>query len=368
MYLRRSAESAAVLKMADLDQPSSLIENEEQRAERLRIRPIRPLMAAAAILMIFLTPGLYRPTLQGKLPFDRRVLDEINAKSADYVFIGNSMLGTRIDESTLDAQLGKNCCFILWTGGAESAWEHQALKNVVIASAHRPKVVFVFFRDTYLTQVSYRSNDAYWWKIERLSHDDEPELTRAMRDSRTWQERLEYDLGLLYPLQKRRENATYALEWLASLAVGPERIPYGMPVASRFNEPFELGQMKAIETADDFGAATRDELFNDDFDARLPHSLLPSMIKLARDSGITLVFVRVQRRPTLQGPAPQSAQLIRYVAKLRAYLTGNGAGFYDFTGDPQLTLDHYQDGDHIRADWKTASTELFLRRLQAYFK
>jgi hypothetical protein len=353
--------------MADLDQRSSLIEGEEQRAERLRIRPIRPLMAAAALLMIFLTPALYRPTLQGKLPFDRSVLDEINGKRADYVFIGNSMLGTRMDEKTLDARLGNNCCYILWTGGAESAWEHQALKNAVIASAHRPKVVFIFFRDTYLTQVSYRSNDAYWWKIERLSHDDEPELMRAMRESRTWQEQLEYDLGLLYPIQKRREAAAYALEWLANLAVGSGRVPYGMPVASRYNEPFELGQMKNIEAADDFAAAARDD-FNDDFDARLPHSLLPSMINLAKDAGITLVFVRVQRRPTPQGPAPQSSQLIRYVAKLRAYLIGNGAGFYDFTGDPQLTLDHYQDGDHIRTDWKAASTELFLRRLQAYFK
>jgi hypothetical protein len=354
--------------MADLDQRSSLIEDEEQRAERLRIRPIRPWMAAAALLLIFLTPGLYRPTLHGKLPFDERVLDEINAKRADYVFIGNSMLGTRIDEKTLDARLGKNCCYILWTGGAESAWEHQALKNEVVASVHRPKVVFVFFRDTYLTQVTYRSNDAYWWKIERLSHDDEPELTRAMRESRTWQEQLEYDLGLLYPIQKRREAATYALEWLASLAVGSERIPYGMPVASRFNEPFELSQMKNIEGADDFATASRDELFNDDFDARLPQSLLPSMVNLAKDAGITLVFVRVQRRPTLKGPPPQSPQLIRYVAKLRAYLIGNGAGFYDFTGDPELTLDRYLDGDHIRADWKAASTELFLRRLQAYFK
>lgn len=353
--------------MADLDQRSSLIADEEQRAEQLRVRPIRPLVAVAALLLIFLPPALYRPTLHGKLPFDGRVLNEINAKRADYVFIGNSMLGTRIDENTLDARLGKNCCYILWTGGAESAWEHQALKNEVIASAHRPKVVFVFFRDTYLTQVSYRSNDAYWWKIERLSHDDEPELMRAMRESRTWQEQLEYDFGLLYPIQKRREAAAYALEWLASLAVGSERIPYGMPIASRYNELFELGQMKNVETADDF-AAGGGEFFNYDFDARLPHSLLPSMIKLAKDAGISLVFVRVQRRPTPQGPAPQSPQLIRYVAKLRAYVIGNGAGFYDFTGDPELTLDHYLDGDHIRADWKPASTELFLRRLQAYLR
>jgi hypothetical protein len=91
------------------------------------------------------------------------------------------MLGTRIDEHTLEARLGRNCCYILWTGGAESAWDHQALKNEVIAAAHRPKVVFIFFRDVYLTRVTYRANDAYWWKIERLSHDHEPQLECSMR-------------------------------------------------------------------------------------------------------------------------------------------------------------------------------------------
>jgi hypothetical protein len=189
-----------------------------------------------------------------------------------------------------------------------------------------------------------------------------------MHASRTWQEQLEYDLGLFYPIQKRREAATYALEWLASLAAGSEHIPFGMPVASRYNELFELGRMKNIEVADDTAAAARDARINDDFDARLPHSLLPSMINLAKEAGISLVFVRVQRRPTPNGPPPQNQQLLRYVAKLRAYLIGNGAGFYDFTGDPELTLDRYLDGDHIRPDWKVASTELFLRRLQAYLE
>jgi hypothetical protein len=354
--------------MADVDQRPSVIDDEEKRAERQRSRPLGAGAVIAALLLTFMAPALYRPTFSGKLPFDRQLIDDISAKKADYIFVGNSMLGTRIDEKTLDARLGKDCCYILWTGGAESAWEHQALKNEVIPAAHRPKVVFVFFRDAYLTRVNYRANDAYWWKIERLSHDQEPELMRAMRESRTWQERLEYELGLLYPIQKRREVADYALEWLAGQCVAPGRTPYGAaPVANRYNELFVLDRLKNIETADD-AAAGQDDASIYDFDARLPHSLLPSMIKLAKDAGIALVFVRVQRRPMADGPPPQAPELVRYVAKLRSYLAGNGVGFYDFTGDPELTLDRYLDGDHIRAAWKPESTELFLRRLQNYFR
>lgn len=353
--------------MVDVDKCPPALENEEKRAGRLPCGSLGPGAVVAALIFIFTLPALYRPTLLGKLAFDRQLLGEVNAKKADYVFIGNSMLRTRIDESTLDARLGKHCCDILWSGGSESAWDHQALKNLVIAADHRPKAVFIFFRDAYLTRATYRASDVYWWKIERLSHDDEPELMRAMRESRTWQEKLEYGLSLLYPIQKRREPADYALEWLASLPVAHGLVPYGAPVANRYNELFSLDRMKNTETADDAAAGQGDPAIYD-FDARLPHSLLPSMVKLARDAGIELVFVRVQRRPTPDGPPPQSPDLVRYVAKLRTYLAENGAGFYDFTGDPELTLDHYLDGDHIRADWKPASTDLFLRRLQAYLR
>jgi hypothetical protein len=352
--------------MADIDKRASVIAEEEKRAERIRIGPLRTGVAVAVLIMVFAFPALYRPTASGKLPFDRQAFGELEARKADYVFIGNSMLGTRIDEDALEARLGKNCCYILWTGGAESAWEHQALKNGVIASDHHPKAVFIFFRDAYLTRVNYRANDTYWWKIERLTHDQEPQLMRAMRASRTWQENLEYDFGLLYPIQKRREPAKYALEWLASQSVGPGLVPYGMPVAGSYNQLFDLGRLKSNEAADDATDQTDPAIY--DFDRMLPRSLLPSMIELGKNSGVKLVFIRVQRRPTPSGPPPQSPELVRYIDKLKGYLAENGAGFYDFTGDPELTLDHYLDGDHIRADWKAESTALFLRRLHAYFR
>jgi hypothetical protein len=276
------------------------------------------------------------------------------------------MLGTRIYEPTLETRIGKNCCYLLWTGGAESAWDHQVLKNYVVAAAHRPKTVFIFFRDAYLTRVTYRTNDSYWWKIERVSHEHEPDLLRAMQESRTWQERLEYDLGLLYPIQKRRDAANYLFAWMASQAVDPGRIPYGAPTAASYNDLFSLAKLKNIDTADDAGAGTDTSIY--DFNARLPRSLLPSMIALAKGAGIPLVFVRVQRRPTQSGPPPQPPQLTEYVKRLSRYLADEGVGFYDFTGDPQLTLDHYLDGDHIRPEWKQASTDLFLQRLHEYFR
>jgi hypothetical protein len=251
---------------------------------------------------------------------------------------------------------------LLSTGGAESAWTHQALKNVVLAARHPPKKVFIFFRDTFLTQPTYRATDHYWWRIEHLSHDVEPELTRAMTLSRTWQDQLEFRLGEIYPVQKARDRASETISWMASEVVTPGRVRYGASAGQKYDGLFDLDKLRSVEAADT--AFGDEDISQFDFDARIGTSLLPSMIRQAREHGVSLVFVRVQRRPTRDGPPPQSRELQAYMAKLRAYLAAGGTQFYDFTGDPELTLDHYLDGDHIRPEWKAKSTELFLSRLQ----
>lgn len=344
--------------MVDVLKENSTIEREERNSERVHTWPIRVRTLLAVVLFVAVVPALYRPSQAGKLPFDARALTEIDAIRPDYVWIGNSMLGSRIDQNVLAQSLGDNCCYVMATAGAESAWTHQALKNIVLAAERRPRKVFIFFRDTYLTRPSYRAQDMYWWRIERLSHDSEPELERAMRASRTWQETLEYQLGRLYPLQKRRPAATAMIERIAGGLTGSSEESPG----SKYNELFGLDKMKQMESDDTAFDKTDPAHF--DFAGTVEASLLPSMIKLAKDAGVELVFVRVQRRPTRVEPA----ELQTYLAQLKDYVTFKGAGFYDFTGDPELTLDHYLDGDHIRPEWRRESTENFVRRMQPFLQ
>jgi hypothetical protein len=348
--------------MVDVVEKSSVIDEAERRAARATTGRLRTTTVIAILLGILTPPALIRPSAEGKLSFDSHLLADFDAVSPSYVFIGNSMLTTRIDEHVLAGKLGEGCCFLLSTGGAESAWMHQALKNVALAGKHRPKKVFIFFRDTFLTQPTYRATDHYWWRIEHLSHADEPELTRAMSVSRTWQEKLEYRLGELYPVQKVRERAGAGISWIASEVVTPGRVKYGASAGAKYDSFFDLDKLRSIE-ADD--TAFGDEGISEfNFDERVGPSLLPSMIREAKKNGVSLVFVRVQRRPRKDGPPAQSAELQAYMSRLRAYFAANGVQFYDFTGDPALTLDHYLDGDHIRPEWKSASTELFLKRLE----
>lgn len=339
-----------------------LIDGEERSSEEVRTRPIRTITLVSVLLCVLALPALYRTRESGKLPFDAQPLAELNRIKPEYVWIGNSMLGTRIDQDVLTQRLGDNCCYVMASAGAESAWQHQALKNVILATEQRPRKVFVFFRDTYLTRPSYRAQDMYWWRIERLSHADEPELERVMEASRTWQETLEYQLGLAYPLQKRRPLATVAIERVAGGYAPWRRETPG----SKYNALFTLDKMRQMESDDT--AFDRLDPSNFDFAGKVETSLLPSMIDLARNAGVELVFVRVQRRPTPTGPRVEAEELQTYLAQLKDYLAFKGAGFYDFTGDPELTLDRYLDGDHIRPEWKRESTDLFLRRMQPFLR
>jgi hypothetical protein len=101
-----------------------------------------------------------------------------------------------------------------------------------------------------------------------------------------------------------------------------------------------------------------------DFDAFVDKSGLPLMLRDARQAGLTLVLVRVQRRPAGGSPPYQSPALRHYTAKLKSYVEANGGVFMDDTGDPAQTLDMYEDGDHLSRDGRRRYTEMFASRLR----
>jgi len=81
---------------------------------------------------------------------------------------------------------------------------------------------------------------------------------------------------------------------------------------------------------------------------------------------VPVCFVRVQRRPINNRPPEQSPELQRYVADLKGWLESNGACFHDDTGDPEMTLDLYEDGDHVGD--RRRYTEIFRKRLDPLFR
>ena len=105
-----------------------------------------------------------------------------------------------------------------------------------------------------------------------------------------------------------------------------------------------------------------------DFQKYVDVSVLPLMLRDAKNAGLTLCFVRVQRRPMSNRPPPQPPALQRYVDDLRQDVTARGALFHDDTGDPVVTLDLYGDGDHLARHARQRYTENLYNRLRQHFQ
>src|SRR5204863_2501121 len=181
------------------------------------------------------------------------------------------------------------------------------------------------FRDTNLTNVLFRIDSP--WVLDTAAHDREDELNRVVARRRG------NPLYRVRTLVERLYGAPQARRWMEpALNQWPANllIAYKKPRASfmdRLNNRFGLDHLRPMDAADMQATEDREA----DFDAFVDKSELPLILRDARQAGLTLVLVRVQRRPVGGRPPVQSPALQRYVGKLKAYVEANGGIFMDDT-------------------------------------
>ncbi|MCA1586363.1 MAG: hypothetical protein LC791_16875 [Acidobacteria bacterium] len=307
----------------------------------------------------------YLPALEMRVhhqPFRSDTVAELQYGDPRWVFIGDSMLGTRIDPThlgSLSTTHDETVAF-LYHAATGPAWWYLAFKNQLVASGSRPRAVFFFFRDTNLTDTFFRLESLYGNVLDWVALEREPELDTvvAARRRGLWRRahawitktyQLDVASAWMSPLVRR-----WYLTWRYPNPVG--RATFEAETEATFGiEHLRHDAGADISTAD---AA--------DFARDLPTSVLPLIMNLAAAHDIRVCFVRVQRRPEGRRPPAESPALKRYVADLRVWLEARGALFHDDTGDPEMTLDLYRDGDHI-AD-RRRYTEMFRRRMDPLFR
>jgi hypothetical protein len=308
-------------------------------------------------------PATYLPAIEGardRYPFDAGRVPALAGMNPSWVVIGDSMAGSRVDPAVF-ARLTGGVTVPLLYAGSGPAWWYLVLKNWVIPSRIHPKAVVVFFRDTNLTNVLFRIDAT--WALDTAALDREPDLNAVVARRRG---------SVFYQVRDRIERlyqAEQVRRWIEpQVNAWPARamVPYRKPRAAfmeRLNERFGLAHLRSMDAADMQATEDREA----DFDAFVDKSALPLMLRDARDAELTLVLVRVQRRP-VDGRAPaQSPALRRYVSKLQAYVETHGGIFMDDTGDPAETIDLYEDGDHLSREGRRRYTERFASRLRQRF-
>jgi hypothetical protein len=330
----------------------------------LAVAAVVPLLTAARRGPAALPPT-YLPSFEGpreRAPFAADRIPDLQRLQPGYVVIGDSMAGTRVDERRLIELTGVQVAPLLQAGSGSAFW-YLALKNWVIASGIRPRMILVFFRDANLTDVMFRLDDQFRWALDLAALDREDALDAVVARR----------LGPLHRLRQAVERATRAEQVRRQIEPAIAAWPVERMMSSRrrqaefmtgMNERLGLDHLRTMEAADiQIG---EDDLF--DFARDVDDSVLPLMLDEARKAGLTICFVRVQRRPTASRPPAQSPALRRYVDDLRAYVTARGALFHDDTGDPALTLDLYEDGDHLARHARRFYTENLYNRLRPHFQ
>jgi hypothetical protein len=310
-------------------------------------------------------PPTYLPALEGPRDrgrFEESRISDLARLKPGYVVIGDSMAGTRIDEHRLSELAGTPVAPLLQPGSGSAFW-YLALKNWVIPSGIRPRVVFIFFRDDNLTDVLFRLDQQFRWALDLAARDREDELNAVIA-------RRVGPLHRVHAFVGRTTGAEEARHWIEPALV---RMPAEWMISSRrrrtelmdaMNVRLGFDHLRPMEAADiQIGDAP-----DIDFERDVDRSVLPQLLRDASRGGLTLCLVRVQRRPTAEGPPAQSPALAAYIRALRAYVTARGAIFHDDTGEPALTLDMYEDGDHVARHARRRYTEYLFDRLRPYFQ
>jgi hypothetical protein len=305
----------------------------------------------------------YLPTIETprpREPFDQAAAAALREAQPEYVVIGDSMAGIRIDPRHLSRITGRSVAG-LFTPGTPVAYWYLQLKNLVANNGLTSmRGAIFFFRDDQLTTQVEVTGPI----LDRVARDEEPELDRILAAHR---------LGPLSDVH-RVARSVYHFDrtrvWLEPrLTRAPARILADPGASDELvtavnNEVFALDKLRQFAAAD-LPQAQEEFL---DFDAQVNRSLLPAILDLAERAGIRLAFIRVQRRPGPDGPPDQSAALAEYVARLAAYLEERGAYFHDDRGDADQPLAIYADGDHLRTTERPGYTERFARRHARFFQ
>jgi hypothetical protein len=299
-----------------------------------------------------------------RAPFNARPLEQLRAEKPAVVFVGNSMVLSRIDPKRLSQLLAPRKAQVVATGGSESAAWYLMLKNYVAAAGYRPDRVVVFFRNAELTLPRLRTEGRYALLLERASPADDPVV--AAKLAPRFDRGLAYPrwlLGRIAPTARREQQFARAVDEAATRIGRLAAIePSGRRRKNRINGLFAVGALRASRSE-----PTPEFNVTGPFAEAVGDSFLPEILALAKEQGIPLAFVRVRRRAVAEG-RPESREMEEYIRALRGYVEREGALFVDMNPAAWESPDLYGIGDHIAREHLAEYTQRFFEHAPELFR
>jgi hypothetical protein len=323
---------------------------------------------AAVLVVVFGAPTCLRWGNLVRYSFNDVPLKALEKSHPKCVFLGDSMLETRIDPVRLNEIAQVRCDLLPFPGSGSAIW-YLLMKNTVGALTPPPELAIIFFRDRQLTLPGYRVTGRYRNGLETFMHGPEPQfeekLARAVHDKTPFIERVSLQL---YPAQNHRLECRESFQEFALNLVANRRTK--PLVRDTMQDIFNLKHLRGDEAPAAGTDPEAGERLNPEeltFDGSVENSFLPMILDIAAQRHIRMVFFRVKGRPRNgQLFTPDRPNLQSYEHALHEYLDKHGAIFIDENGDPDVTADYYGEGDHVSSEKMRPYTEMFWRKLQPY--
>ena len=311
------------------------------------------MMLVGFILVVLIVPAAFG-RMQITEQFDQSAVDDLQESAADFVFIGNSLLNTRIDPNYLSELTGKTAVSLAIEGTGPGVWLLQ-LQNIVAAINNPPSEIFVFFHDDLITrQINFtgREDPAL---IDRLSRSDTSQYALLSSKKQSVADRIKKAFVSIYPVAKPKSNQQ--LQPISSIAA--ELIGYSdKEFASAVDSTFTFANIR------DQAAIIQSPKFHGDFDETIDESFLTELIRSANEIKANLTIVRVAARPTNDGLPNEPDSLARYTNDLSAYLHANDVNYIDMIGHIEsgdIDAAMYYDGYHLKNRFLHSYTEFFAK-------
>jgi hypothetical protein len=288
----------------------------------------------------------------------------LEAIHAQVVVVGDSVVEHGIDPKALSKSLGKPAYTLAVPGSTSAIW-YLILKNIVLEAKDKPAYFIIVFRDTILTLPDYHVNGGYVTEIDQWATAREDFLMEHaylnfMNPIEKWA--LAY-----FPLYSSRQQITTTVEYYArnvipSFFLSCKRDCLDRAMAAVYHVDNVQAEFRVDALVTDEGILFTRQAMN--FDAQVERSFLPEIIRLADENGILLILVHER---TLFFPSAQAEPkaLREYKQKLAAYLKANNVPLLDFSYDPRLPENYFEDPLHMNETGKTAFTQLLADALKS---
>ncbi len=307
---------------------------------------------AVLLLVAMLAVVLVVPALLGRArtlePFDQSAVDRFQSAAPEIVFLGNSLLETRIDPGYLTELTGLQTISLAVDGTGPGIWYLQ-LKNVIGASTNRPGIVFVFFHDDLITRPISFTGPRDRGLVEQLSHGIETDYLNVVANAESPGDRVRRMFSAIYPMSESSASGRDSIGSAGALVAGMNRDEAGDEADLVFAFANKRTQDQNIQQPK----------FHGTFGSAVESSFLPLLVEQAGELSLELIVVRVSARPNNDGTPNEPADLAKYSSELSDYLAANDIRYIDMTGHPGTDAGLYYDGYHLIYRYRPYYTEIF---------